>query len=151
RIRLRAWLRHVTRGQARARAPDGAQRRAPQRRDRERQRAPPRGAQGAPRKALPGDRPRQRVDPEARPRRELRARARGAGSCEPRPRDRLPRGAALVDLGAEAMSDRRAPAAPWRRDLVVVVLAALAVRLVWNLVVHKPLDYAFADMAGYLE
>lgn len=37
------------------------------------------------------------------------------------------------------------------RDLVVVTLAALAVRLVWNLVVHPPLAYAFSDMGGYLE
>ncbi|APR75503.1 Hypothetical protein A7982_00849 [Minicystis rosea] len=36
------------------------------------------------------------------------------------------------------------------RDLVAVTLAALAVRLVWNLVVHKPLDYAFSDMGAYL-
>jgi hypothetical protein len=38
-----------------------------------------------------------------------------------------------------------------RRGLVFVTLAALAVRLVWNLAVHRPLDFAFSDMAGYLE
>ena len=37
------------------------------------------------------------------------------------------------------------------RDLVLVTLAALAVRLWWNLSVHPPLRYAFADMGGYLE
>ncbi|APR85808.1 Hypothetical protein A7982_11157 [Minicystis rosea] len=37
------------------------------------------------------------------------------------------------------------------RDLLVVTLAALVVRLVWNLVIHRPLDYAFSDMGGYLE
>jgi hypothetical protein len=38
-----------------------------------------------------------------------------------------------------------------RRDLLLVVLAALVVRLVWNLWIHKPLDYAVSDMGGYLE
>ena len=38
-----------------------------------------------------------------------------------------------------------------RRDLVLITLLALAVRLWWNLHVHKPLDYAFSDMGGYLE
>jgi hypothetical protein len=37
------------------------------------------------------------------------------------------------------------------RDLVVIMLAALVVRLVWNLAVHRPLDFAYADMGGYLE
>jgi hypothetical protein len=37
------------------------------------------------------------------------------------------------------------------RDLLLVTLAALAVRLGWNLAVHRPLDYAFSDMGGYLE
>ncbi|MFT3767728.1 MAG: phospholipid carrier-dependent glycosyltransferase [Minicystis sp.] len=37
------------------------------------------------------------------------------------------------------------------RDLVIVTLAALAVRLLWNLAVHRPTDYAFSDMGGYLE
>lgn len=37
------------------------------------------------------------------------------------------------------------------RDLIVIVLAALAVRLVWNLWVHPPLAYAYSDMGGYLE
>jgi 4-amino-4-deoxy-L-arabinose transferase-like glycosyltransferase len=37
------------------------------------------------------------------------------------------------------------------RELVVVTLAALAVRLAWNLWIHRPLDYVFSDMGGYLE
>jgi hypothetical protein len=37
------------------------------------------------------------------------------------------------------------------RDLIRVTLAALVVRLVWNLAVHRPLDFAFSDMAGYLD
>lgn len=37
------------------------------------------------------------------------------------------------------------------RDLILVTLAALAVRLVWNLVIHRPVDYAYSDMGGYLE
>jgi 4-amino-4-deoxy-L-arabinose transferase-like glycosyltransferase len=46
------------------------------------------------------------------------------------------------------------PAFVWlakRWDLVAVTLAALAVRLVWNLAIHRPLDFAFSDMGGYLE
>lgn len=37
------------------------------------------------------------------------------------------------------------------RDLLVITLAALVVRLVWNLVLHKPMEYAFSDMRGYLD
>jgi hypothetical protein len=37
------------------------------------------------------------------------------------------------------------------QGLVVVILAALAVRLVWNLAIHPPLDFAISDMAGYLK
>ena len=37
------------------------------------------------------------------------------------------------------------------RDLLLVTLAALAVRLVWNLHVHRPIDYVFSDMGGYME
>jgi hypothetical protein len=37
------------------------------------------------------------------------------------------------------------------RDLLIVTLAALAVRLVWNLSVHRPMDFVFSDMGGYLE
>jgi hypothetical protein len=37
------------------------------------------------------------------------------------------------------------------RDLCVVTLLALAVRLVWNLALHPPLEYVFSDMGGYLE
>lgn len=40
----------------------------------------------------------------------------------------------------------------WKhRELILVTLAALAVRLLWNLSIHKPLDYAVSDMGGYLE
>jgi hypothetical protein len=37
------------------------------------------------------------------------------------------------------------------RELLVVTLLALVVRLIWNLWVHPPLDYVFSDMAAYLE
>jgi hypothetical protein len=37
------------------------------------------------------------------------------------------------------------------RELVVVTIAALSARLWWNLKVHPPLAFAFADMGGYLE
>jgi hypothetical protein len=37
------------------------------------------------------------------------------------------------------------------RGLLFVTLAALAVRLVWNLKLHRPLDFAYSDMGGYLE
>jgi hypothetical protein len=37
------------------------------------------------------------------------------------------------------------------KDLLVVTLLALSVRLLWNVAVHRPLDYAFSDMGGYLE
>jgi 4-amino-4-deoxy-L-arabinose transferase-like glycosyltransferase len=37
------------------------------------------------------------------------------------------------------------------REVVVLTVAALIVRLVWNLVIHRPLDYAVSDMGGYLE
>jgi hypothetical protein len=37
------------------------------------------------------------------------------------------------------------------KDLLVVTLLALAVRLVWNLALHPPLEYVFSDMGGYLE
>ncbi len=43
---------------------------------------------------------------------------------------------------------------PWlarNRGILVVTLLALAVRLVWNLVIHPPLDFAYSDMGGYLE
>jgi Dolichyl-phosphate-mannose-protein mannosyltransferase len=35
--------------------------------------------------------------------------------------------------------------------LVFVTLLALAVRLVWDLEIHRPLDFAFSDMGGYLD
>ncbi len=38
-----------------------------------------------------------------------------------------------------------------RRDLLLVTLAALAVRLVWNLRIHPPLEFAYSDMGGYLD
>lgn len=37
------------------------------------------------------------------------------------------------------------------RDLIVVTALALAVRLVWNLWIHPPIEYAYSDMGGYLE
>jgi hypothetical protein len=37
------------------------------------------------------------------------------------------------------------------RGLILVTLAALAVRLWWNLLVHRPTDFAFSDMGGYLD
>jgi hypothetical protein len=37
------------------------------------------------------------------------------------------------------------------RDLIAVTLTALAVRVGWNLSVHPILQYAYADMGGYLE
>jgi hypothetical protein len=37
------------------------------------------------------------------------------------------------------------------RRVLFFTLLALAIRLVWNLRVHPPLDYAFSDMGGYLE
>src|SRR5258708_4613262 len=56
---------------------------------------------------------------------------------------------------------RRRPMSTWssrlsfalrkNRGLVVVVLAALCVRLVWNLAIHPPADFAVSDMAGYLK
>jgi hypothetical protein len=36
-------------------------------------------------------------------------------------------------------------------EVLLFTLAALLVRLVWNLLVHKPLDFAYSDMGGYLE
>ncbi len=39
----------------------------------------------------------------------------------------------------------------YRRELAAFTLAALAVRLWWNLAVHPPLSYAYSDMGGYLE
>jgi hypothetical protein len=36
-------------------------------------------------------------------------------------------------------------------DVVAVTLAALAVRLVWNLGVHRPTSHVFSDMGGYLD
>ncbi len=40
----------------------------------------------------------------------------------------------------------------WRHGgLFFVALAALAVRLRWNLVVHRPTDFAFSDMKAYLD
>ena len=38
-----------------------------------------------------------------------------------------------------------------RRDPIAVMLLALAVRLWWNLSVHPLLQFAYADMGGYLE
>ena len=32
-----------------------------------------------------------------------------------------------------------------------MTLLALAVRLVWNLWIHRPVDYGYSDMAGYLD
>lgn len=41
---------------------------------------------------------------------------------------------------------------PRRRTfLVAVTLLALALRLVWNFVVHPPADHIYSDMAGYFE
>jgi hypothetical protein len=37
------------------------------------------------------------------------------------------------------------------REVLLLTLVALAVRLVWNLAIHRPLDYAVSDMGGYLE
>lgn len=37
------------------------------------------------------------------------------------------------------------------RSLVILFLAALAVRLLWNLKIHPPLDYVYSDMGGYME
>lgn len=37
------------------------------------------------------------------------------------------------------------------RAVVVVTLAAAALRLAWNLLVHRPTSFAFSDMGGYLE
>lgn len=37
-----------------------------------------------------------------------------------------------------------------RRTLLIVTLLAFVVRLVWNLAVHNPLDFAYSDMGGYL-
>lgn len=40
----------------------------------------------------------------------------------------------------------------WRsRGLLFVTLAALAVRLVWNLAFHNPVKFAYSDMGGYLD
>jgi hypothetical protein len=40
----------------------------------------------------------------------------------------------------------------WKhRGLIVFTLAALAVRLWWNLDVHRPKDFAYSDMGGYLD
>lgn len=36
------------------------------------------------------------------------------------------------------------------RALILVTLAALVVRLVWNLAIHNPVDHAYSDMGGYL-
>jgi Dolichyl-phosphate-mannose-protein mannosyltransferase len=38
-----------------------------------------------------------------------------------------------------------------RRDVLLFTLAALAVRLVWNLRIHPPTDFAYSDMGGYLD
>jgi Dolichyl-phosphate-mannose-protein mannosyltransferase len=38
-----------------------------------------------------------------------------------------------------------------RWGLVLVTLAALAMRLWWNLRVHRPLDFVYSDMAAYLD
>ena len=35
--------------------------------------------------------------------------------------------------------------------LILVTLAALLVRLNWNLVVHNPADFAYSDMGGYVD
>jgi hypothetical protein len=37
------------------------------------------------------------------------------------------------------------------RGLIWVTLAALAVRLVWNLKFHNPVNFAYSDMGGYLD
>jgi hypothetical protein len=37
------------------------------------------------------------------------------------------------------------------RGLLFVTILALAVRLVWDLVVHRPLDFAYSEMGGYLD
>jgi 4-amino-4-deoxy-L-arabinose transferase-like glycosyltransferase len=37
------------------------------------------------------------------------------------------------------------------RSLLLVTLAALALRLWWNLSVHRPTDFAYSDMGAYLE
>jgi len=40
----------------------------------------------------------------------------------------------------------------WRsRGLIFVTLAALVVRLVWNLKFHNPVNFAYSDMGGYLD
>jgi hypothetical protein len=46
---------------------------------------------------------------------------------------------------------------PWlfwlrrHRALLVVTIAALAVRVVWNVWIHPPLRFSYSDMAGYIE
>ena len=45
------------------------------------------------------------------------------------------------------LRERLAP----HRDLIAVTLAALVVRLVWNLFIHRPMDWAASDMGGYVE
>jgi hypothetical protein len=46
---------------------------------------------------------------------------------------------------------RRLSFSLWRhRGVLAVALAALAVRLVWNLAIHPPSDFAVSDMQGYL-
>ncbi len=45
----------------------------------------------------------------------------------------------------------RSPTTRRRVDVITVTVAALAVRLWWNLSVHPLLQYAYADMGGYLE
>ncbi len=37
------------------------------------------------------------------------------------------------------------------RAIILVALAALAVRLVWNLAIHPPADFAVSDMLGYIK
>lgn len=38
-----------------------------------------------------------------------------------------------------------------RRGLLLVTLASLVLRLWWNLSVHRPTDFAYSDMGGYLD
>lgn len=43
-------------------------------------------------------------------------------------------------------------ASPSRRwGLFIVTFAALVVRLAWNLRIHRPIDFVYSDMGGYLE
>lgn len=37
------------------------------------------------------------------------------------------------------------------RELIALTVAALVIRLVWNLFIHRPMDWATSDMGGYVE